>query len=331
MSAPTKKASKPSALRALLAPLLGFGIGWGSYSLIEQYHLIDDRYIRLTHLWNLRGQRWLRTVVPEGASEALRFPPAESLDAMIRVLEQEYQTTAADKPQQQRVPFTQILRDCRTQEQMEWLSDHVSEDVPYFFIADIFHSWAELHQDRYLPSAHVEGVENSSQCLPRDAAFDSKVVSEGVWEKMLSEVLPYDVAVRVLAVLAVAGKENAKWLSTRSSNVGGPQTPAFETVVALHKKYHEELGGRKAEVVSVEEVDAATASLLCELNKARVRGKRLGVFGTPTGPYPLLMLHKASVCLQLKDHIAWRQRQAPVQRDVVDVVSFALRDVCGAV
>lgn len=283
----SKAKEKPfSFFKGFGVPLIGFAVGWGGYSLMEQYQLVDMSVIQWTHLYNLKLQRLVQQQLPEVIGQRMTFTK-EQLDAMILHLEVAASGKEPANAQAERVPFKKILGDCRPQEQMEWLTDHVSEDVPYFFIADIFHSWAELHENAFILDPDTKIAEAASPL------FDSKELTHGVWKKMISEVIPFDVAVRVLCVLTRLGPQNAAWVNGLHSDGGnGAKMNAIDTILKLHKTYHQELnisGHEGGNVVPAATVDAATAVLLTTLNDAAVHGRRFPWIGrSPSGPFPLL-------------------------------------------
>jgi hypothetical protein len=296
----TKMKEKPfSFFKGVCVPLIGFGVGWGGYSLVEQYQLVDPSTTRWTHIYNLKLQRMVQQQLPEVLAQRMSFSK-EQLDAMIGYLE----AGGADQSSKEaeRVPFKKILADCRPQEQLEWLSDHISEDIPYFFIADIFHSWAELHEDAFL-----RGEPETLAALRGEssAVFDSKVLSQGVWKKMMTEVIPFDVGVRVLCVLARRGQHNAKWINALH---GAPDEKAVDTVLRLHKEYKEQLiqsHQGEGNVVPSRTVDAATAVLVAALNDAAVHGRRFPWIGrSPSGPFPLLNTSRRDTWCNQLGHIA---------------------------
>lgn len=329
-SATAKKASKLSWFRALLPPLVGFGIGWGGYSIVESSGLVDERRMLQTHCFNLKAQRLVRRYAPTQISDTLCMPQ-ENLDAMIAVLENAIATgssAGSAQTESDRVPFSKILQECRVQEQLEWLSDHLLEDVPYFYIADIFHSWAEIHEPTVL----------SASIAPRkDAIFDSKLICDGVWKKMIDDVIPFDVSVRVLAVLATCGVQNAKWIASLTSSkslpsdsvsatangavADGPVMDAAATILSLQRRYHESLKTNKREggdVVPSAAVDKATAALLLAMNDSRVHGRRfpwIGSGSAPSGPYPLFKDKQLNDewCRFVRGRAAWEDENAHFQ------------------
>lgn len=311
-SAAAKKARKPlSTLRALLTPLIGFGIGWGSYTLIEKYELISDKYILLTYLVNLRTQRMLSQALPTALSEKFLMPVAD-IDNMIVNVEQARSLAASgEKPntsQQERVPFTKILSECRPQEQLEWLEEHIREDIPFFFIGDIFNSWAEVHQKTFFAKPADSVKDLADDCVAFNApasVFESKVLCEGVWKKMLTDVIPFDVSVRVLCILASKSRENARHIlalvdATQGEGSTTSTVDACRTIVRLHREYHDRLekeGSKEGNVVPSVTVDAATVQLLLALNGALVNRRVVPLFGRPsTGPYPLLKDYRDVWC-----------------------------------
>jgi hypothetical protein len=284
--ASSKAKEKPfSFFKGFGIPLIGFGVGWGGYSMMEQFQLVDSSVIQWTHLYNLKLQRLVQRQLPETLAQRMSFTK-DQLDAMIQHLEASTSGNDAAVTQADRVPFKKILGDCRPQEQMEWLTDHVSEDVPYFFIADIFHSWAELHEGAFLLDPATKLAEAPSP------VFDSKELTQGVWRKMINEVIPFDVGVRVLCVLARLGPQNAALVNGLHSEQNGSKQNAADTILRLHSEYRQQLnasGHESGNVVPVATVDAATAVLLTTLNDAAVHGRRFPWIGrSPSGPFPLL-------------------------------------------
>lgn len=285
-----------SRFASLGFPLLGFGIGWGSWSLLDKSDLIPTSSKQRMYMWQLRGLRCASATLPASISASLNLPSVETLDAIVGNLESVL--GEGEQPREpERVPFEDVLGQCGVQEQIEWLEEHVEEEIPFFFIADLFNAFANVHTGAFSATASAYGAETP-------ATYESAVLVKGTFQKMLNGVIPFDVSVRVLAALAAMNKSNAAMLDSlhgratvleRSSDSDLPDEPALQSIVRLHADYHERLAEKGTpegdSSVPSGSVDAATLQLLQSLNNVRIRERRwYKPLVSPTGPFPALRL-----------------------------------------
>lgn len=265
-----------SKTKGALLPIAGFGIGWGAYNLALDGGLIPDECKRTINVNNLKLQLFLqRHVFPSSFLELYGYSN-QLLEGMISSLEKGY----TDEEISNRMTFDEILSECDLPEQLGYLEEHASEDIPYFYIADVFHSWASLNAASY--TRQVGSGSNGTPLLQNNPDFDSEVLCTSLWDKMLTNVIPFDVSVRALCVLAVNNTRNAKRIAT----IGSPSEvldkyEAYKTSVAASDT-------PRGDVISGAEVTAATLSLLLAMNAATVHRQWIPYVGRrSTGPYPL--------------------------------------------
>ncbi|KAH9601566.1 hypothetical protein LSM04_003992 [Trypanosoma melophagium] len=243
-----------AAGRNVLLPLGGFVTGWVTYRVVEETGLIDENYIRQLRMANLKMQLYLQqNVLPVKFTEKYCYPEG-FLKTMIERL-------SSDGVGGERWTFEQVLRECAVPDQIAWLEEHVTYDIPYFYIADLFNSWCTLHRNLFITEDEdtKEETKLTTQVASGDA-FLSEVLCKGVVEKTLSGVIPYDVAVRTLCVLAVGHSGNAKLLSKLIS---------ADTILERYEDYVSDLGTRDkptGDVVPLTEVCVATLELLRVMN-----------------------------------------------------------------
>ncbi|KEG08893.1 hypothetical protein DQ04_06241040 [Trypanosoma grayi] len=270
-----------AAGRSVLLPVGGFFSGWLTYRVVEDKGLIDERYLRRIHAANLKAQLYMQQhILPTAFCEKYCYQE-EFLKTMIERL-----STDAGDDADERWTFEEVLKQCDVPEQMAWLEEHVSYDIPYFYIADLFNSWSNLH--RYFFIAGEEKHRAGDEEAPRRGVgdeFASEVLCNGVVTKTMNGVFPYDVAVRTLCVLARGSNVNAQVLSKLIS-------PG--DILERYEAYVEDLGQRgklSGDAIPVDEVAAATLELLRALNAASVHQRWFPLWGrASTGPYPVAAL-----------------------------------------
>ncbi|KPA86630.1 hypothetical protein ABB37_00737 [Leptomonas pyrrhocoris] len=286
-------------LKNVGVPFIGFGIGWGAFTAVEHYQLLGDVTQRWLNVHNLKLQMYTQRLLPASLVDKYGYPE-ETLKSMIELMEKGYTEAAVSD----RMTFDEVLRQCAVPEQIAFLEEHASEEVPYFYIADIFHSWANLNVNSFAkakdtemtPSVAAEaagrstsaGASSASPLVMRnDADFDSDTLCHALYDKMLHNVIPFDVSIRALCVLAVNNKANAK----RLARVCTP-----DEVVRLYAEYTARLKKTAADgstscdsdVVAPEEVTAATLFFLRAINDVSIHTRWVPLLGAPsTGPYPL--------------------------------------------
>ncbi|CCW68983.1 unnamed protein product [Phytomonas sp. Hart1] len=253
----------------MFLPIVGFATGWGAFVLLDQGNFLSSGLPRWFKTNQLKMRLHLQSLLPEHLVEKYGYPQSFLQDAILRL-----ESEASSKSTPDRVGFQEILSQCGVRQQILYLEEHATEDIPYFYIADVFHAWATLHQPVFLHSpSHFNGpTENPPRDPPglsstsREAAeFESRRLCEAVWGKIQDGVLPFDVGVRVLGVLAVRSPNNARWMlhhgllgdllkgyegyqqrlaAGREGSVG-PVSPAHEVaaaMAALMKAFHDACG-----------------------------------------------------------------------------------------
>jgi hypothetical protein len=282
-----------SRLGSVGMPVLGFAAGWGSWTLLDKFDMISPSRKQHMYMWQLKGMRSMSSVLPEGVVVQMSLPSTDTLDAMIGHLE--VALGGGEEPREpERVPFDEVLMQCRVQEQIEWLEEHVEEDIPFFFIADLFNAFANVHEYAFssVPGAlEAEG-----------GAYDSPVLVRGTFTKMLNGVIPFDVSIRVLAALIAKSKVNAATLVElrgqasvleRPDQVGDlPEESAAESIVRLHADYIARMAEKGTpegdSCVPSETVNIASLQVLQTLNDVQVRHRKwYKPIVRPTGPFPL--------------------------------------------
>eukprot|EP00744_Colponema_vietnamica_P023561 GILI01034139.1.p1 GENE.GILI01034139.1~~GILI01034139.1.p1 ORF type:complete len:328 (+),score=31.33 GILI01034139.1:71-985(+) len=246
-------------LKQLAIPAVGFGIGWGGWDLMERYELVSPEAQQWLHLNRLKAQRGVKASLPEGAGSFLVRESVEDLDRAIANL-----SAPPIESVDNRLKFVEVLQQCRIQEQLEWMEEHAQEDIPFFFIADLFHAFAALHEPCL--SSDEKG---SDVLLVDDKKFASSILTQRTCEMMLSGVMPFDVAARVLAVLAVSNKANRITVASFQA-----QEKSFVEIVATKwQAYHDDLMAKGTPdgdgIVTSAQVDIATAQLLRAASSGR--------------------------------------------------------------
>lgn len=302
-----------NGLRQLVIPLVGFGVGWGGWGLLEKTDLVTPEHHQTLALWRLKAMRVASAAVPEGTLSMT----AEEITERIELLQR-----AAEPQPDNRVKFVEVLQQCRVQEQLEWMEEHAEEEIPFFFIADLFHAFGALHEAELAVAVSAEnatdnsGIPSSSSAsasadrpLEDDRRFTSPILVRRTFEMMVNGVMPYDVASRVLGVLALKSAANRKQLLGLSARDGGGATDTIVHRWALYREEMVEKGTPEGDAtVSAAQVDIATAQLLTALDAA----------ATSAG-------HGALAAL-----VFWKRR-APrrVWGEVPASDSSALADMCG--
>ncbi|CAJ1037249.1 hypothetical protein Q4I30_007718 [Leishmania utingensis] len=276
-------------------PVVGFGIGWAGFTVVEQSGLLTEPMQRWLNVHNLKLQLYTQRLLPTSVVEKYGCP-ADTLRSTIELLEKGYNENEISD----RMSFDEVLRECAVPEQVAYLEEHASEEIPYFYIADIFHSWANLNVRSFvrqqqslmdtaanttIPTSPVEGAAASfALVLRNDEAFDSDVLCSALWEKMIHSVIPFDVSIRALCVLAVNNRANARRLARLSSP---------ERVVELYNEYTGKIQANQQQssgpdVVPPEEVAAATLFFLRAVNDASIQKRWIPLPGAlSTDLYPL--------------------------------------------
>ncbi|KAG5467634.1 hypothetical protein CUR178_01279 [Leishmania enriettii] len=283
--------------KTVASPVIGFGIGWAGFTLVEQKGLLSESMQRWLNVHNLKLQLYTQRLLPASVVEKYGYPE-DTLRSMMELLEKGYKEADVAG----RMSFDEVLRQCAVPEQVAYLEEHASEEIPYFYIADIFHSWANLNVDSFLrqpqrtlmrtatnaataTSPISTAAASSAPVLRNDEAFDSEVLCSSLWEKMVHNVIPFDVSIRALCVLAVNNRANARRLARLSSP---------ERVVELYNEYKDKIQADQQrdnapDMVSPEEVTAATLFYLRAVNDASIRKPWIPLLSVSrVDSYPLL-------------------------------------------
>lgn len=290
-------------IKNVVLPVAGFGLGWWGFTEIEQNGLLSPAAQRWLNIHNLKLQLAVQHVLPAAVTEKYGYPE-EYLRSAITHLEQA-PLDDNEAAQAERMTFQQVLVECEVPEQMEYLEEHASEDIPYFYIADIFNAWAIVHQSTYLrepfhpippksSSTTEEAVGVKKLSGHNSKAFDSPILCQQLWDKMNHNVIPFDVGARALCVLAVSSRTNAERFNKLIS---------VDALLDMYETYQEEETAKAKErqsswrhkeqaaqweVAPPAEVTVATLGLLRAMNDAAVHTRWVPLVGRPsTGPYPL--------------------------------------------
>ncbi|GET93018.1 hypothetical protein, conserved [Leishmania tarentolae] len=277
-------------------PAIGFGIGWAGFTVVEQNGWLNEPVQRWLNVHNLKLQLYAQRLLPTSVVEKYGYPE-DRLWSIIELLERGYKESEVSE----RMTFDEVLRQCAVAEQVAYLEEHASEEIPYFYIADLFHSWANLNAKSFVREQPQLSEETDTDAtttttsvasaatpatlvLRNDDSFDSEVLCNSLWEKMVHNVIPFDVSIRALCVLAVNNRANARRLARLSSP---------ERVVELYNEYadkiqEDERQGIGPDVVSPEEVTAATLFFLRAVNDTAVRRRWIPLLEAfRPDPYPL--------------------------------------------
>lgn len=265
-----------------------------AFTLAEERNWISESAQRRMSLSNLRLQRSLQRWLPASVVDKYGYPE-EVLTSMIEGIEKGYTEQAVND----RMTFDEVLSQCELSEQIGFLEEHAAEEIPYFYIADVFHAWARLHEGTVMHSeklhrkptegrGHSEGahiVGAGPLVLRNVPELDSEILCTSLWEKMLRDVIPFDVSIRALSVLAVNNKANAKRLAALA-NVNDLLS-CYEAYEQAERERNRETAREEA-LVSHAEVYAAVMFFLRAINDASIRTRWIPGIGQPsTGRYPL--------------------------------------------
>jgi hypothetical protein len=263
-------------------PILGFGVGWFGFAYAEQSNLVNERYLRWTYHQSLRVQRVLvQYLCPQHLAEKF-FMPLDVLNDAIAAMEAAEQQGTGDGTDQ-RVALAEVLKECAVKEQLEWLSDHIFQEIPYFYIGDLFNAFAELHQESFTGGA--------PRATGRDNDYEATELAAALWEKsVIKDVIPFEVGVRALTVLAVNNVKNAKTIAKLESSTGASNAQKSSVaIVSAHSEFLNALKeeGTRESVVNPLHVTAATVQLLLAINRARVHSG-IPLFRKASSQFPVL-------------------------------------------
>ena len=255
-----------------LAPIAGFGIGWAGMTTATSSGLVDPQYLLPLYRMSLKAQLQMWHVVPSSVCGAL-LAPEEEISNALKAVEAPDGRDEQQKILDQRRSFGEILKECGMQEQVDWLQDHVLEEIPFFYIGDLFHCWASLHE-----SIITTGGKGSSITKKEREALHNELLTSKVLEKMDHGVVPFDVAVRVLCILAVGHEANAKVLASAVSSDGLSTNKLVLTRCSEYAaKRAAEQDPNNPPVVSDVIVAQSVVLLLEQLNKALRQRRLLGI------------------------------------------------------
>ncbi|CCW64396.1 unnamed protein product [Phytomonas sp. EM1] len=267
----------------IFLPMMGFAAGWGVFMYLDQNNLLSSGLQCWLKTNQLKMRLHLQSLLPTNFVEKYCYSESFLRDA-ISHLEKE----GAQQPTQNRVTFDEILSQCGVKQQILYLEEHAMEDIPYFYIADVFHSWANIHKRAFLnhpshlnDSGDVKQREHfASLPAPGDvAAFESQRLCEALRRKVEDGVIPFDVGVRALCVLAVRGKQNARWMLRQ-----GFLSDLLRGYERYQQRLNDGVASDPGEVIPPYEVTAAMVALIKALHDA---SGRFRWFVIPGDAYPL--------------------------------------------
>lgn len=182
-----------------LTPVASFAVGWFGYQYADSHSLIPIRLRHNLALYSLQTQLFVVKTVP---SCLLYGKSEDELRDQISFLRS---VSRGDG----KVAFEDILKECQPKEQVGFLEDHFQESIPFFFIGDLVYSWTRLHRDRYLedplPDLHHAGRQQD--------VYESKILCEGVWAAAVNKMIPFDICVSALAILAACSERNQRTMA----------------------------------------------------------------------------------------------------------------------
>jgi hypothetical protein len=169
--------SKWSGVRNALQMLVGFGAGMAAWIALEQTGCVDAetlarvRYRMHAALYNCRHGN--------DADGGVVLPPAlrRWLDDrdLFTVREPSLAPVPGGADEDGRASFADVLMNCSLPEQMEWLADHVSEQIPYFYIEELVHTWAAIHFGHLLYGIEPPAASNAADAtVPATGGGDAK-------------------------------------------------------------------------------------------------------------------------------------------------------------
>lgn len=276
-----------------LIPFASFGAGWCGYHWLDSRGLISAEVQQMLVLFRLRTQRTIQSFLPNSVIETYGTDP-KHLDFLIELNE-----GPPDGQDHVATSFTDILKECGPAEQVSFLEDHFLEDIPFFFISDIVFSWTRLHRGVYFPTMEMTYDGKSAKC------FESKVLCTKMWSSIVKGIIPFDVGVSAMAILSCSSVKNSRTLScVVSPNDLMKQYQEFTTQLHSHSS--------ASALISLEEINAATVSLLYSLE----RGSRRGLSGwwsrvrgrTPSHEHTTRNLDQGLWCGAVRSLIQHEQR-----------------------
>jgi hypothetical protein len=244
--------------------------------------LVDQQRLTPIYRMSLNAQLKLWQNAPAGMCSALLYSK-EEIENALKLLDAKPDTTVED----QRQSFSDILQQCRPQEQVDWLTDHVLEEIPFFYIGDLFHCWASMYEEIITARPSV------SKSL--EDALHSELLTCKLMEKLADGVVPFDVAVRALCILALGNEANAKALAklrVAPRALSGEETRSPVPASAMILTRCGEHAAKRAietgaPVVSDELVGRSTMLLLAKLNKVSSTRRLLGLLPASGDAKPL--------------------------------------------
>jgi hypothetical protein len=226
----------------------GFGGGFGAWLAFENTGVVDEATIATGRMQlrasahQLRHGGGLGETVQGFLDDAGLFavdppvggPPTEGANA------------AGDD----RASFADVLRSCALPEQLDWLSEHVSESIPYFYIEELVHTWGCVHFARrvygYDPTVADAGadaakaaaaiIEADSRILKERAemAFATNdgvdVLIRGIWHLLAAGIVAPQAGWSALAALVTSSPRNALAFAKHVGVDTGVVPPPYEPV-----------------------------------------------------------------------------------------------------
>jgi hypothetical protein len=296
---------------------VGFVAGFGAWYAMEQRGWVDDCTVRQASgavhrsAFALRhgdGDAWVEKAIPKTVkafldrNDLLRVSPPTSIP-----------TTAMENSTDDRATLSSMLRECSLPEQLEWLSDHVSESVPYFWIEELVHTWAAMYFGK-----HFYGT----QCAEPQGSHASP--SSGAGDE-LTGVVAQDVAGEVANHKEFAGAERDTWSGV--SDLTGLVRDAAADAIHVAKQVRQE--------TTVIQRRATLPAPTCDGADDLIRGLwhhlASGVLSPQAGWGALAVLCQASevYAIALAKHIAVDSGvvPAPYQPVRFDTIKLGSRDI----
>lgn len=159
---------------------LAFGVGWGAWIAAERFEVIPAERIAGGRLAVWQGLH------------ALRHSDDSQLPASLRAALDERELLQVPPPPQRqdsekRQSFCDVLSQCPMDEQLDWLGEQVSEEIPYFFIEELVHTFACLQCNALYYTAPSDEAVASRAAMAARAKLPSRTpdgVDElvaGIW------------------------------------------------------------------------------------------------------------------------------------------------------
>lgn len=269
--------------------------------------MIENEYfpeqaLRFVLLLQLRQIRAVQSYFPEEIVKRYGMDPKE-LDSRIELLKENPSGVYRKGERNNRISFLDVLQECNIEEQTRFLEDHFLEEIPFFFISDILFSWTRLHRHFYLPKDQegrstsvkddVNNLHDGDTCTlfrtpPSSSSvdlerhfterikskpykdgknFQSKILCKNLLGKIKDNVIPFDVGVCALAILACSSQKNREFLS--GLIIPEDFVQEYENYKKNYSSVQRNTFLESNEYVSTDEISAAMQSLLSALDEGR--------------------------------------------------------------